>query len=203
MTRKSLTQTAHSLVAEVLQPGEIAIDATAGNGHDTLFLAEHLGENGTVYAFDVQADAIAATTNRLSAVLRSRVRLKQLDHAEMFETIAPEHQGHIGAVMFNLGYLPGGDKTVITSVDSTLAAIRSSLELLRGGGILTVLAYPGHSGGDIETSAVESLFRELDSQNFQCEQILSGADRADSPRLFVVRKSVPESAAPDKSRTGD
>lgn len=187
---KHLTSEAHQRVADVVRSSEVVIDATAGNGHDTLILARLVGPSGTIYAFDLQAEAIEQTRQRLEG-WQGQLHLLQADHAELEVHLNSAHHERIAAVMFNLGYLPGGDKQFVTRTDSTLAAMRASLEQLRPGGILTVVAYPGHAEGAIETEAVVKMLMGLDASQFLFEEIGSGSDRPDAPRLFVVRKSVP------------
>ncbi len=133
----------------MLQPGEVAVDATVGNGHDTLFLAQQVGAQGHVYGFDIQEEALARTRRRLEeAGLRDRVTLLQMGHEHMAEAVPAAWHGRIGAVMFNLGYLPGGsDRTCITRPQTTVPALEAALRLLRPGGVLTVVAYRGHPGG--------------------------------------------------------
>jgi predicted methyltransferase len=133
-----LTEIAHAAVRVALRQGEIAIDATAGNGWDTLFLGECVGPQGHVFAFDIQPEALAATAARIRHA--TNVTLLACDHAKLRETIPAAFHGRIGAVMFNLGYLPGSDHAITTHPQSTLPAISAALELLREGGILTVLA---------------------------------------------------------------
>lgn len=148
---KRPTQQAHEVVREVVQAGETVVDATAGNGHDTLFLAGLVGERGRVVAFDVQQAAIESTRRRLEeAGVAGRIELWCESHAGMVARV----ESGVAAVMFNLGYLPGGDQTRITRTDETLRALGAAVGLLRPGGVLTVVCYPGHEGGDEEASAV-------------------------------------------------
>lgn len=128
------------------------IDATAGNGHDTLFLAEAVGETGRVIAIDIQEQAITSTRTRLeTAGLASRATFHQASHTEIREIASGTTPT---AILFNLGYLPGGDRSVITRTADSISAISSSIEILASNGILAVICYPGHSGGDEEASAV-------------------------------------------------
>lgn len=185
----SLLQQTHALLEKQLHNGNIAIDATAGNGHDSLFLAQQIAPTGLVYSFDIQAAAIQATHNRLVAAnLREVALLIQHSHAQMFEFIAAEHHSKINAIMFNLGYLPRGDKTVITETNSTLLALNAAIELLAPHGILTILAYPGHQGGDRETSEVENWCQHLNPEKFSLEIKLSAEPKPSAPRLFIVQK---------------
>ena len=188
MTR--LTDRAHELIAAVLQPGEIAVDATAGNGHDTLFLCETVGPAGTVYALDIQAAALEQATALLAQSEQYQCEFICCDHSLLQELIPEDVQGTIGAIMFNLGYLPGGDHGQITKTDSTLKALAAGLVLLRPGGILTILAYPGHAGGDAEMAAVVEQMRQLDPDVYQTEEILAQSDSPRAPRLFVIRKEA-------------
>ena len=118
-----LTEIAQQRVADVLSEGEFAVDATAGNGHDTAFLAARVGPTGRIFAFDVQPEAVAATRARLAEYGLRNVTLFQKSHAELESMLPHDVAGHVGAVMFNLGYLPGGDHAVVTETQSTLAAI--------------------------------------------------------------------------------
>jgi hypothetical protein len=154
-----LTELAHAAVKSILLLGEIAIDATAGNGHDTRFLLECVGTRGRVFTFDLQPEALTRTANLLACA--KNLTLFARDHAEMRDAIPHELHGRVGAVMFNLGYLPDSDHSFTTQPASTLQAISAALELLRSGGVLTVLAYPGHPGGAEETEAVAKLLSEL------------------------------------------
>lgn len=181
-----LTEKAHRLLSERLKPGDIAIDATAGNGHDTLFLAKAVGRSGLVYAFDLQSAAIENTRRRLQSAGCENVLLFQADHAGMQQHIPTEHQGQIAAVVFNLGYLPGSDKSTITQALSTCEGIHQGLRLLKPGGVLTVLAYTGHPGGLEEAQAVEALLQTLSDVEFIFNRHTS--DQPHAPRLFEVAR---------------
>jgi predicted methyltransferase len=176
-----LIELAHEAVRAGLKPGDVAVDATAGNGHDTLLLVELVGPTGRVFAFDVQPDALARTAARLGGA--SNVVLLKRDHAEMGAAIPVEHHGRIGAVMFNLGYLPGGDHALITRTASTLSALSAALELLRPDGVLTVLAYTGHPGGAEEADAVARALAPFSAREERGQR-----DGPAVPRLFVVHK---------------
>ena len=183
-----LTELAQQRVADVLSDGDIAVDATAGNGHDTVFLAARVGERGRVFAFDVQPAAIAATEAKLAEAGLRNATVFQKSHADLEAVLPPDFPGRVGAVMFNLGYLPGGDHAVVTETDSTLAAIDAANRVLRTGGVLTVVAYPGHEGGDTETTAVARHLARLSPQIFSVERFDGLSGRNASPILFVVTK---------------
>lgn len=149
------TVEAQNRVRDWIAPGDIAIDATAGNGFDTLFLANAVGPNGLVYAVDVQSAAIDRVHAKLTeADLSARVELFVGDHAELEQFVRAEHRTRIACAMFNLGYLPLSDKSIVTRVESSLPAIRTAAGMLRPCGILTILAYVGHEGGRAEADAI-------------------------------------------------
>lgn len=160
----SVLSFAHKLIAERLKPGERAVDATVGTGADTLFLAKLLGPRGEIYGFDIQPAALTLAKERLHhAIVNSGdvlppVTLLLESHAVMMEQVPHSWQGTVGAIMFNLGYLPSGDadKKIITQTDSSIAALEAALYLLRPGGIITAVLYPGHEGGDSEAAAIEA-----------------------------------------------
>ncbi len=149
----SVLSFAHKLISERLTLGDRAIDATVGTGADTLFLAKTTGTRGEVYGFDIQSAALKLAGERLRNAREetpslSAVTLLERSHAEMAEAVPAIWHGTVGAIMFNLGYLPSGDadKNIITQPDSTIAALEASLQLLRPGGIITAVLYPGGEG---------------------------------------------------------
>lgn len=185
---RRLTEEAHEIVRDVLHPGETAVDATAGNGYDTLFLARTVGPEGTVFAFDVQRDALRRTARRLDEAGMQNVVLLQRDHATLASSMPRQDHGRVGAVMFNLGYLPGGDKSLTTCIETTRAAIQAVPRLLRSGAVLTVVAYPGHPGGLGESHVVAQLLADLPSDGFEIREFAAGQEASAAPRLFAVRK---------------
>ncbi|MEM9018319.1 MAG: class I SAM-dependent methyltransferase [Verrucomicrobiota bacterium] len=154
------TELAHSLVSPFLQPGDLAVDATAGNGHDTSFLAERVGTGGLVIAIDLQEIAIESCRRRCS--VHENVSYHVGGHEEI-ESLVPQSPQ---AILFNLGYLPSGDKSIITSPRTTIPALDASLRILNTGGILSVAVYSGHAGGAEEANAVSSWAKNLPSRTF-------------------------------------
>jgi predicted methyltransferase len=158
----NVLEVARKIIRERVQVGETVIDATMGNGNDTLFLAQLVKETGKVIAYDIQPLAVEKTRERLEREgLAERVEMRLASHEEMAELDV-----HAGAIMFNLGYLPGGDKEITTQAASTIRAIGSGLQLLRPGGVMTVMIYWGHSAGEVEKEAVETFCQALSQLEF-------------------------------------
>lgn len=188
--RHQLVKTAHHYLAKHIKPGAMVIDATVGNGHDTLFLLEQVGSSGQVFGFDIQAQAILATQTRcrLAGLPLGGLVLHQVSHAFMRQNIPSVCHGAINAICFNLGYLPGGDKQIITKTQTTLIALEQACQLLASGGLLSILAYPGHAGGDEETAQVEHWCKALPVHAFKVQRFYSDMANTASPQLFLLVK---------------
>ncbi|MDR2863562.1 MAG: methyltransferase domain-containing protein [Puniceicoccales bacterium] len=186
----SLTQLAHNTAAPLLQDGDFAVDATAGNGHDTVFLASAVGPSGHVCAFDVQQAALDATRARLEkAGLTDRVTLIAAGHETIPAHLPPDWKGTVAAVLFNLGYLPGGDHSIITRSKTTLPALHAAITWLRPGGLLSVLVYPGHPGGADEAQAVRRELENLKTQGKTEAHACHGDPSSEThPWLFTGNK---------------
>ncbi len=205
----SVTEIVHDLVRPHVRPGDTALDATAGNGHDTLFLAQCVGPTGRVFAWDIQPLAIERTAALLTKHGVTCVELKLGDHAELdlsplsvserglggevWPVLPSDHPGHAGragwelaAAMFNLGYLPASDRSIATTAESSVRAIRAAAEHLRPGGILTVLVYVGHSGGAEEAAAVGELLRGMPIGDFDLGEVAIPGGRSTPPQLFAL-----------------
>ena len=142
---------AQEALCRAVRPGARCVDATLGNGHDCARLCELVGEEGVVYGFDIQPEAVERTRARLEQRgLLSRARLFCAGH----ETMARLVPGALDAVVFNLGWLPGAPHGITTRADTTLAAVAQAVELLAPGGLLSVCVYPGHEEGRREREAL-------------------------------------------------
>lgn len=182
---RSLTGLAQELVGEVIQPGDLVIDATVGRGFDTCFLSKAVGDTGRVIGLDIQEEAIASTRSRLDAAGLTNVELKRMSHEYLAEIARPES---VKAVMFNLGYLPGTDHQVITQPQSTVSALTAAISLLQPGGILSVLCYRGHVGGAEEYRKVKEVL-ERSKREGVLQQHESTVKKATSPVLFTLERN--------------
>ena len=180
-----LTDLAWRAVSAVLRPGDWAVDATLGNGHDCLFLAERVGAVGRVFGFDVQDEALRASRCRLeTAGLLERVTLVHAGHEQMRACLPEGAAGRVGAGMFNLGYLPGGDKRTVTRPATTLAAVEQGFDLLRPGGLISLLIYVGHAGGPEELQALQNRLPQWQSLGVRLQEHRGSAAR--SPVLWLL-----------------
>lgn len=187
----SILDFAHTLAASGLESSRLAIDATVGNGHDTLFLVREVGPGGRVIGFDVQAEALSATRERVESEepdSSARLRLVHAGHETMASHLDENALGKVGAVMFNLGYLPGSDHSVTTESKTMLQALTTSVDLLCPGGIITVVAYPGHEGGEEEAETVAAWGATLPETEFLVLSYRFPNQTGDPPRLFAVGK---------------
>ena len=177
---------ASDVLHQVIQEGDTVIDATLGNGHDTVMLAELVGPTGKVIGFDIQADAVCRT----SALLMDNSLLERCElYAEGHQNIASRVHEHVKAAVFNLGWLPGGDKSITTLWETTQVAISAALSLLVQGGVCTICAYPGHAEGDRERFALMDYLSTLRPQEFNVlhHRFLNAGPGA--PECFVIQRN--------------
>jgi tRNA G37 N-methylase Trm5 len=163
MILKNSLAISHDLVSKIVKEGDTVVDATMGNGSDTLFLAGLVGEAGKVYSFDIQQCAVEATRRRLDAsAISGRVELIHDGHQNLDRYVTYG----IKAVMFNLGYLPKGDHKIGTRAETTIEAIKKSLELLFIEGIVMIVIYYGGDSGFEEKDAVLGYLKTIDCKKY-------------------------------------
>jgi tRNA G37 N-methylase Trm5 len=160
--KNSLTQS-HQIISSIVEKGDLAVDATAGNGNDTVYLAGLVGEEGKVYSFDIQEAALSSTGKKLKDNrLDGRVRLIHDGHQNIKQYITEP----VKAVMFNLGYLPGGDHSIGTKGNTTIEAIKSAMELITVHGIVSIVVYYGGDSGFDEKDEVMEYIKTIDCRYF-------------------------------------
>ncbi len=186
---ETVTYIAQLFIGQILSEGDIAIDATAGNGKDTVFLAEHVGETGHVYAFDIQDLALTRTRNLLQEFnLLHRCTLLLASHSDLLQHIPRSLHGHIRAVMFNLGYLPGGDRALTTTVETTMEAVQQAFHLLNIGGRISIVVYPGHTAGAVESEFLLKWCRSFPRDVAIAVQYRRLNSSEKSPYLILIEK---------------
>lgn len=175
----------HKLLLDRLRTARCIVDATAGNGNDTLYLATHSPATAKLYAFDIQQAALDAARQKLTAKnLMNKVSFILANHATLNQYIEEE----VDVAMFNLGYLPGGDHTVTTVAKTTMTAITKVLDLLALNGLVAIIAYPGHDQGIEEYHALVEHLRKLPQRKFTvgCYRMINHAKT--SPVLYLIEK---------------
>ena len=176
---------AHELLRPRLQGARTVVDATAGNGHDTLFLAANTPPDAVVWAFDIQAAALEKTAVRLAGQgLAGKCRLVADSHANLADHVAEP----IDAAMFNLGYLPGGDHACTTRAATTTDALGQVLDKLTTGGLATVVAYPGFAAGAAEEEALAAFLAALPQTSYTVANWRVLNQRNNPPVLYIVEK---------------
>lgn len=169
-----------------VREGDTVVDATMGNGKDTLFLCELVGESGCVHAFDVQAEAVERTRERIAeAGYAGRTALHLAGHETMKEHVP---QG-VRAIMFNLGWLPGAQHAVTTLTRTTLEAAKAACELIIPGGIVTICVYPGHDEGKRELEALDAFASSLPVRTYNVLRHAFLNAPAHTPQLFLIQKN--------------
>lgn len=162
LTRLNTITLAHHLMAQYIKKGACCIDATAGRGFDTAFLCEIVGEEGEVLAFDIQEEAVNSTKALLKERgLQATVYLESHEKMKAYKT--PES---VDGIMFNFGYLPGGDHSICTHAESSIAAIEGGLTLLKKKGVMSLCIYHGGDTGFEEKDALMTYLKTLDTKKY-------------------------------------
>lgn len=180
---------ARNLLTKAVQPGNVVVDATIGNGHDTLFLAKLVGENGQVFGYDIQAEAIESTKKRLMENgLLDRVTLFHKGHENINTSIPQMFHGQITGAIFNLGYLPGGDKSIVTKPNTTVLAIQQLIEIMAQEGIIVLVIYHGHSEGAVEKDFLLDFVQNLDQRKVHVLQYQFINQENNPPFIIAIEK---------------
>ena len=188
MPMLDLLQLQKYFICNHLHEGGVAVDFTMGNGHDTEFLCRTVGESGRVYAFDIQEQAVESTRKNLDASGCPRVyTLIHASHHRVREFVSEP----INAGMFNLGYLPGGDKRITTLRETTMPAVEAAIELLAPDGILCVAVYPGHAEGEAEGEMLSEYLSTLPRWHL-CATKIKILNSPTSPYFIIIEKKAQE-----------
>ncbi|ASK62906.1 16S rRNA (cytosine(1402)-N(4))-methyltransferase [Virgibacillus phasianinus] len=163
---KGIIQFSHYLMEEAVNKGDTVIDATCGNGHDTVFLSEIVGENGHVFGFDIQEQAIEHTKENLAVHKITNATIIKDSHSNAIHHLTVDQLTSLGGAIFNLGYLPGSDKGIVTKSESTILAIEGILSHLKENGIVVLVVYHGHEGGDIEKRNILEYVHQLNQKQY-------------------------------------
>lgn len=176
----------HQLLSTTVNLGDFVIDATVGNGHDTEFLSNLVGKDGHVLGFDIQATGLEKATNRLQADCYNNYELVLSGH-ENVATYLPADTIVSGAI-FNLGYLPGADKNIITHGETTITAIKGILPHLKQNGLIVLVVYYGHPGGNDEVNQLHTFVQALPQQAYHVLQYQFINQANQPPYIIAIQK---------------
>ncbi len=182
MKRFTITDFCHQFISNHINPGAFCIDATAGNGHDTEFLCRLVGDHGKVLAFDIQETAVNTTRERISRLGLNHIGKVVLDsHDHMTHYVEPNCAD---CIMFNFGYLPGGDHKMATKPDTSLSAVRQGLDCLKAGGVMCLCIYSGGDTGFAERDTLLPFVKTLDPKEYLVI-VAEYVNRAENPPIPV------------------
>jgi len=185
---RTTTELALHTASAYIRPGAVLIDATCGNGHDTLRLAQH--QPAALYAFDMQQAAVNSTRQLLvsegfeDSLADGTIKLICSSHEYMSSYVTEKAD----LIIFNLGYLPGGDKTVTTNTSSTMTAVSQALEMLAPDGLVCITMYSGHDEGKTEKEALLTFARELDSSRYHSAYVSMINQKNSPPELLLITR---------------
>lgn len=181
-----MTEFSKYILKQYIKEGSIVIDGTMGNGNDTYFLADIVGEKGKVYSFDIQRQAIENTTKLLSnnKNIINRVELINDSHVNIEKHVKTKIDG----ATFNLGYLPNGEKNITTKVDTTIIAIEHCIDLLNKNGIISIVIYQGHDEGKEEKNTIYDFVSKLDKHIFHVLKIELANQDKNPPSMILITK---------------
>lgn len=187
---RNVLKITNDLMERNVKLGNKVLDCTLGKGNDTLTLAKLVGEKGRVYGFDIQELAIEETRKKLlNEGLLARVKLIKDSHEFLDKYIKED----LDFIIYNLGYLPGGDKSIITRGETTVASVERALDLLKANGLLVIVSYIGHDGGLSEHNMVNKFLQSLDQKKYNVLKYEFVNQINTPPKVYVVEKSKYES----------
>lgn len=181
------TELAMAVTLTYIKPGDTVVDATCGTGQDTIVLADAVGKEGRVLAFDIQKKALILTEARLHAHGHANVDLLMKSFESMGDHLA---EGSASAVVFNLGYLPGGDHEITTEADTTIRGMEEALRVIKVGGVVTVVLYDGHEAGVSEKRRVLDWAAALDPKLYHAAYVSLVNQPNHPPEILWVTKKM-------------
>lgn len=185
---KGIINYSHYLLETAVKEGDTVIDATCGNGNDTVFLSKLVGKSGHVFGFDIQEQAVTNTKNMLAKSGLSNADIIQDSHSNFIHHIPVDKLTRLGGAIFNLGYLPGSDKSIITRSESTILAVEGILSYLKRNGLVVLVIYHGHEGGTEEKEQLMKYARLLDQKLFHVLYYGFINQKNDPPFILAIQK---------------
>lgn len=164
----SAVEFSHLVLKKYIKEGDIVVDATLGNGHDSLYLSQLVGEQGTIIGFDIQEEAIRKSRSLFyTNNIKTRYVFICANHASVVSELNALSISQIKGAVFNLGYMPNGDKSIVTNKETTIRAIEAVMTILEVGGCITIGVYTGHAKAREERNSVIKFASALDKRKWQ------------------------------------
>ncbi|MGM0445204.1 MAG: class I SAM-dependent methyltransferase [Bacillota bacterium] len=173
----------HWIIDNYLDNNKVLVDATCGNGYDTLFLSKKLDQNGKIYTFDIQKTAIENTKEKLKD---KDLKIEYINDGH--EKIDKYIDEKINCIIYNLGYLPGSNKDIITKKETTIKSLQKSLKLLAINGLIVLVIYSEHEGGEKEKNAVLEFAANLDHKNYNVLHYHFINQKMNPSEVVVIKK---------------
>lgn len=180
-----ITEVNKLFLDKIINKDDVVVDATMGNGYDTIYLGKLVGENGKVYAFDVQEEALKSTRKKVEKENMNNIIELIFDGHENLDQYVKEN---VACVVFNLGYLPRAKHQIITKPYTTLEAIKKSLSLLKPNGVISIAIYTGHEGGMEEKNYISEYLNRLDQNEFNVLHMEFTNQINNPPELILIEK---------------
>lgn len=174
-------------INEVVKSDSIVLDATLGNGNDTYKLLNILDSNGKLYGFDIQKEALNNTRQKIEKIknLASKDYRLILDSHENLDRYI---NYKLDYVIYNLGYLPGGDKSITTLAESTIKSVKKSMDLLNNNGLINIVVYHGHAQGKDEKRSIEAFLKEINQDKYHILKHEFINQKNNPPILYEIEK---------------
>jgi len=180
MEFRSVIDKAKQILEARIKETDFVVDATVGNGNDLLFLCK-LVSKGHAFGFDIQPEAVYRAEKLLKENNKTNYTIFLASH-DLIDNCLNDYLGKISAVLFNLGYLPGGDKNITTKAETTAKAIEGALKLLNKNGMLLIVVYP-HEEGKKEGAEIMKFENKVSRFN-----IFKNTNNINAPYLVILEK---------------
>lgn len=180
----NVTEITNFIIDNKVVSGNIVLDMTMGNGNDTLYLSKKVGEKGKVYAFDIQREAVKNTKKLLDENCINNAVLINDSHENVLNYVTDK----VDFAVYNLGYLPGGDKKIVTKSSSSVKSIEEVLTVLNNDGIIVICAYVGHEGGMEEYKDISSFVSSLSKRDFNVTKLKHLNRKPVSPKMIIIER---------------
>lgn len=172
------------IIIDQKKDAKIAADMTVGKGNDSKYILKNT-QIEKLYGFDIQKEAEIESKNLIGKDPRFIFHLASHDKIDKYI------KEGLDLAIYNLGYLPGGNKEITTKYQSTIKSLEKTLDLLNKDGIVILTIYPGHPAGKIESEKIEAYLRKIDQKKYEIIKITYPTRPKNPPYIIVIQKIYP------------